>query len=70
MNIVNNSKTNNGGTIMEKKLLILSILAVLGLVGVILFQTSILNNAFLAGFGYILGVLSIIIGVIIALIYK
>jgi len=55
---------------MEKKLLILSILAVLGLVGVILFQTSILNNAFLAGFGYILGVLSIIIGVIIALIYK
>ena len=55
---------------MDKKLLVLSILAVLGIFGIVLFQTSVLGNAFLAGFGYILGTLSIIIAIAIAMIYK
>jgi len=55
---------------MDKKMLILSILAVIGIFGIVLFQTSILGNAFLAGFGYVLGTLSIIIAIAIVMIYK
>jgi len=55
---------------MDKKSMILSILAVVSIVGIVLFQTSILGNAFLAGFGYVLGVLSVIIAIAIAMIYK
>ncbi|MFA7689799.1 MAG: hypothetical protein WCY18_01735 [Methanofastidiosum sp.] len=55
---------------MEKKVLIMSIFAVLGMVGIALYQTNILANGFIAGFGYVLGVLSVIIGIIIGAISK
>lgn len=55
---------------MDKKFLILCILALLGVVGIVLLQTSILSNAFLAGFGYVLSALCIIIAIIVAAVYK
>ena len=55
---------------MDKKFIILSILALLGVVGVIFLQTSILSNAFLAGFGYVMSTLCIIIAIVVAAVYK
>jgi uncharacterized membrane protein (DUF485 family) len=55
---------------MEKKLILMSIFVVLGIVGIAIFQTNVLANGFLAGFGYILGVASVIIGIVIGAIYK
>jgi len=55
---------------MDKKLLILSILTLLSVVGAIFLQTGISNNAFLAGFGYFLAALSLIIAISVAMAYK
>ncbi len=55
---------------MEKNLIIMSIFVVLGIVGIAIFQTNVLGSGFIAGTGYILATLSIIIGVIVGIIYK
>jgi len=55
---------------MEKKLMILVILTVIGIAGIVLFQTNVVRSAFLAGFGYVLSVLSILVAVIVAMINK
>jgi len=58
------------GEKMDKKFLILSVLALLGVVGVIFLETSILSNAFLAGFGYVLSALCIVAAIIVGAVYK
>jgi len=55
---------------MDKKFLILSVLALLGVVGIIFLETSILSNAFLAGFGYVLSALCIVAAIIVGAVYK
>ncbi|HOI76299.1 MAG TPA: hypothetical protein PLI06_01625 [Methanofastidiosum sp.] len=55
---------------MEKKLMIMSIFVILGILGIAVFQTNILSNGFLAGLGYVIGVISVIIGVAIGMILK
>jgi len=55
---------------MEKNLIIMGIFVVLGIVGILVFQTNILGSGFTAGIGYILSVFSIIIGVIVGMILK
>jgi len=53
---------------MDKKTLILSILALVGIFGVLLFQINIQGNTFLTGLGFVLGFICIIIACGIALI--
>jgi len=55
---------------MEKNLIIMGIFVVLGIVGILVFQTSILGSGFVAGAGYLLAVFSVIIGVIAGIILK
>lgn len=55
---------------MDKNFLILGILALLGVVGIVFLQTSISSNAFLAGFGYVLSTLSILVAIVVAAVYK
>lgn len=55
---------------MEKKLIIMGVFIILGIVGIALFQTNVLSSGFIAGFGYVLAVMSVIIGIAIAMILK
>ena len=55
---------------MEKNLMIMGIFVVLGIAGIVIFQTNVLGSGFIAGTGYILATLSILIGVIVGMIYK
>jgi len=55
---------------MEKNLMIMGIFVVLGIVGIAIFQTNVLGSGFIAGTGYILSVISVIIGVIVGMILK
>ena len=55
---------------MDKKLIIMSVFIILGIVGIALFQTNVLSSGFIAGFGYVLAVMSVIIGIAIAMILK
>ena len=55
---------------MDKKLIIMGIFTILGIVGIALFQTNVLSSGFIAGFGYVLAVMSVIIGIAIAMILK
>jgi len=55
---------------MEKKSIIISVFIILSIVGIALFQTNVLSSGFIAGFGYVLAVMSVIIGIAIAMILK
>jgi len=55
---------------MGKKMLILSILTFLAIIGILIFQITILENPFLVGFGFLLSTLSIILAIGIALGYS
>ncbi|HQF89401.1 MAG TPA: hypothetical protein PLU96_07985 [Methanofastidiosum sp.] len=55
---------------MEKKSIIISVFIILSIVGIALFQTNVLTNSFISGFGYVLAVLSVVIGIFIGMILK
>lgn len=55
---------------MEKNILILSVIVLIGIIGVILFQINMSGNVFLAQLGFILIILSVIVGISVGLIYK
>ncbi len=55
---------------MEKKLIIMGVFIILGIVGIALFQTNVLSSGVIAGFGYVLAVMSVIIGIAIGMILK
>lgn len=55
---------------MEKNILILSIITLVGIFGLILFQINMSGNAFLAQLGFILTALSVIVGISVGMLYK
>lgn len=55
---------------MDKKSIIISICIILGIIGLALFQTNVLTNSSISGFGYVLAVLSVVIGIFIVMILK
>jgi len=55
---------------MEKKLIIMSVFTVLSIVGIALLQTNVMSNGFIAGFGYVLAIISVIVGIAIGMILK
>lgn len=55
---------------MDKKSIIMGVFIILGIVGIALFQTNVSTNSFISGFGYVLAVLSVIIGIAIGMILK
>ena len=55
---------------MEKKSIIISVFIILSIVGIALFQTNVLSSGFIAGFGYVLAIMSVIVGIIIGMILK
>ncbi|NMC59762.1 MAG: hypothetical protein GYA51_10330 [Candidatus Methanofastidiosa archaeon] len=54
---------------MDKKLLILSALTLVSIVGIVLYQINIQGNPFLLGLGFLLSALCIIVAMFIALLY-
>jgi len=55
---------------MDKKSIIMGVFIVLGIVGIVLFQTNIMSRGFMAGIGYVFAVLSVIVGIAIGMIFK
>lgn len=55
---------------MEKNILILIIIALVGIVGIGLLQANVLGSGFVAGIGYLLATLSIIVGIAMGMILK
>ncbi|NPV50418.1 MAG: hypothetical protein HPY60_04375 [Candidatus Methanofastidiosum sp.] len=53
---------------MDKKTMILSILAVIGIVGIVMFQSNVLGNPLISGLGFALSSIVVLIGCLVAFI--